>query len=116
MAKKRNAESLKETGLGILEGLNTLENPTEIENKEEQKSKGIKEEKNIGVKEQKSKRSFMLTDSQIEKIYLLKSKNPNKDLSTIVGDAIELYFDKINSENLKVQTKKKSLPILVKES
>ena len=101
MAKKRTIELLKETetGLGILEGLSTLENPSDTENKEEQKKKGVKGEKKKNIKEQKSKRSFMLTASQIEKIYLLKAKNPDKDLSVIVGNAIDLYFDKINSEN-----------------
>ena len=108
MAKKRNTGSLKETetGLGILEGLNTLDNPADTENKEEQKNKRVEEEKKKDIKEQKSKRSFMLTASQIEKIYLLKAKNPDKDLSVIVGNAIDLYFDKIN-ENLKTQTEKK---------
>jgi len=102
VAKKRNTESLKETetGLGILAGLNTLENPADTGNKKEQESKGVKGEKNKSVKEQKSKRSFMFTASQIEKIYLLKAKHPDKDLSVIVGDAIDLYFDKIN-KNLK---------------
>lgn len=101
MAKKKNIESLKETetGLGILAGLSTLENPADTENKEEQKKKRVEEEKKKNIKEQKSKRSFILTASQIEKIYLLKAKNPDKDLSVIVGDAIDLYFNKINSEN-----------------
>lgn len=34
----------------------------------------------------------MLTDSQIEKLYIMKSKNPNKDLSQIVGEAIEIIY------------------------
>jgi hypothetical protein len=39
----------------------------------------------------KEKMSFVLTEKQIEMIYLLKTKNHNEDLSEIVGKAIEIY-------------------------
>ncbi|WP_129596254.1 hypothetical protein [Anaerophilus nitritogenes] len=71
---------LKNVSTGILNGLEEMNS--------------VQEEKSKGVKEEKSKRSFMLTESQIEKIYLLKAKYKEKDLSTFVGEAIEEYYEK----------------------
>ena len=71
---KGKAEGIK----GIMDGLE--------DNKEESKSS----------KEEKIKRSFTLTESQVEKIYLLKAKNNSMTLSEIVGNAIEEYYDQSN--------------------
>lgn len=96
MNKKVKRSSIETTRLGILDGLNDLESndleSNEFES-EETKSKYIKEYKSKSSLDKKSKRSFMLTERQIEMIYLLKAKNPNKDLSTMVGEAIEKYFE-----------------------
>jgi hypothetical protein len=89
--KKVKRSSIETTRLGILDGLNDLES-NEFE-PEETKSKYIKEYKSKSSLDKKSKRSFMLTEKQIEMVYLLKAKNPNKDLSTMVGEAIEKYFE-----------------------
>lgn len=91
MNKKVKRSSIETTRLGILDGLNDLES-NEFE-PEETKSKYIKEYKSKSSLDKKSKRSFMLTEKQIEMVYLLKAKNPNKDLSTMVGEAIEKYFE-----------------------
>lgn len=53
----------------------------------------ISESKSKKVNEQKSKRSFMLTDDQIRMLYELKLKFIHEDLSTIVGKAIEDFYN-----------------------
>lgn len=53
----------------------------------------ISESKSKKVNEQKSKRSFMLTDDQIRMLYELKLKFIHEDLSTIVGKAIEEFYN-----------------------
>ena len=85
--KKDERESIEKTKLGILDGLNELENSTEDSNHT------TKEYKSKFSLEKKLKRSFMLTEKQIEMVYLLKAQNPSKDLSTLVGEAIEKYFE-----------------------
>lgn len=111
MGKRKSVEEL---GKGILSNLEDeeemdgldeileeeMKDPKQIEARkraEEIESKRIKEEESKGVKEEKSKkkkRSFMLTDYQIQLLYVLKGEQIDKDLSTIVGEAIELYFDR----------------------
>lgn len=50
--------------------------------------------KNVSEDESKKiKRSYMLSEEQIEKIMLLKVKSKKKDYSTIVGEAIDFYFE-----------------------
>lgn len=88
-----NKSGISKVGAGILDGLEQLEDLNSSAAKAPE-SKGVKEEKSKGVKEVKSKRSFMLTDQQIEMLYMLKAKSPKKDLSELVGEAIEkLYSD-----------------------
>jgi len=70
---------------GALEGL---------ENNDEE----VKEDKNKKFKEEKKKRSFALTSSQVEKIYLLKAKNSDMTMSEIVGQAIDEFYES-ESEN-----------------
>ena len=53
----------------------------------------VKEGKNKNSKEEKKKRSFTLTSSQVEKIYLLKAKNSDMTLSEIVGQAIDEFYE-----------------------
>lgn len=91
MNKKSN---LSKIGTGILSGLQEMEdiNSTGVK---EQESKRVKEGKNNTAK---TKRSFMLTDRQIEMLYILKSKNKNKDLSELVGEAIEKLYDEIEAD------------------
>lgn len=45
------------------------------------------------IKLNETKRSFMLTESQIEKLFQMKMIYRNKTLSEIVGDAIDIYYD-----------------------
>ena len=53
-----------------------------------------KEENNKIVKEGKIKRSFMLNRKTIENLYELKYKiEPNKDLSSLVDEAIREYYN-----------------------
>lgn len=85
MAKK----PLSEISKGILEGLNDSE--SEIK---EEESKRVNEQNNTRVNEDnKKKRSFMLTEKQIRLLYELKYSIVDKDLSTIVGEAIEMYYN-----------------------
>jgi|Wag4MinimDraft_13_1082653.scaffolds.fasta_scaffold06223_2 hypothetical protein len=82
---KNKAEGIK----GIIDGLEDTENESE----KEEKSKRAKEQKNKSSKEEKKKRSFMLENSQIEKLYLLKARNNDMTLSEIVGNAIDDYYE-----------------------
>lgn len=50
-------------------------------------------------KRKRSKRSFMLDDTVIQRLNLLKLCMSNKDLSTIVEDAVNQYFDS-NKESI----------------
>lgn len=59
----------------------------------DENSKLVNKEKNKTVKEKKNKRSFMLTEKSIQKLSMLNMALNNKDLSTIVDEAINLYFD-----------------------
>ncbi|PTX14809.1 hypothetical protein SAMN04488598_1559 [Halanaerobium congolense] len=84
---------------GILDGLNNNDEESEgNKSSKEEKSKRIKEDKNKSSKEGKKKRSFMLKNSQIEKIYLLKAKNSDMTMSEIVGQAIDEFYES-ESEN-----------------
>ncbi len=83
MAKK----PLSEISKGILEGLNE-----ESETVKEDNGISIKEQKSNEAENKKKKRSFMLTEKQISLLYELKYNIVDKDLSTIVGEAIEMYY------------------------
>lgn len=74
-----SSDNIKNKAQGIINGL---------ENMEESK----KEENNKRVDKEKSKRSFMLTKEEIEKIYILKAKFQDKTLSELVGEAINLLY------------------------
>lgn len=67
-------------------------------NIKEENNKSVKEENNKGSKEKKSKRSFMLTEKSIQRLNMLNMALDNKDLSTIVDEAINLYFQKNKKE------------------
>lgn len=109
MTKKTDISSIKNLGAGILDTISGIE---------EQKSKAVNNEKikssliqnehankssstisNNIVKEQRSKRSFMLTETSTQKLNLLKLCMNNKDLSSIVEEAITIYFEK-NKESI----------------
>lgn len=103
MAKKGDMTNIKNLGKGILDSLQGMEEEsTDIT---EEKSNDVKEEKSNtvkntkGEKEPKSKRSFMLKETTIHKLSLLKLCMNDKDLSTIVEEAIDMYFDK-NKESI----------------
>lgn len=99
---RKEKDRLNKLGLGVLDGLQALDKlkgqiaieDSESKEVKEEKSKRVNKQESKGVNEQKSKRSFMLTDKQIEMVYLLKSKYKDKDLSAIVGEAIEEYYKK----------------------
>lgn len=74
-------ENLNKISKGILEGL------------EDDNNLKAKEDKSKSVNNPKSKRSFMLTDNQVKMLYELKLKLIHEDLSTIVGKAIENYYN-----------------------
>lgn len=78
-----SSDNIKNKAQGIINGL---------ENMEESK----KEENNKRVDKEKSKRSFMLTKEEIEKIYILKAKFQDKTLSELVGEAINLLYKEVN--------------------
>ncbi|MBM7624917.1 hypothetical protein [Sporohalobacter salinus] len=93
---------IKDKSKGILDGLNEIN-----EMEENQKNKRKKEEKTTKTKNNKNtksnqdeskiikkKRSFMLKENQIEKLYMMKAKDRNKTLSEIVGKAIDLFYEK----------------------
>ena len=87
-------DKIKDKAQGIMDGLESMEG----ENKEakEEKSNKVNTEKNKRANKDKSKRSFMLTKDEIEKIYVLKAKFQDKTLSKIVGEAINLLYNKVN--------------------
>ncbi|MGC9080002.1 MAG: hypothetical protein ACP5G1_04660 [Nanopusillaceae archaeon] len=74
-------EELNKISKGILDSLQDAEDIT------------LKEYKSKKVNKAKSKRSFMLTDEQIRMLYELKLKFLHEDLSTILGKAIENYYN-----------------------
>jgi len=74
-------EELNKISKGILDSLQDAEDIT------------LKEYKSKKVNKSKSKRSFMLTDEQIRMLYELKLKFLHEDLSTILGKAIENYYN-----------------------
>lgn len=80
-SKRVNTENSK--------SINTQDNNTI----EEENNKSVKEEKNKNSKEKKSKRSFMLTEKSIQRLSMLNMALDDKDLSTIVDEAINLYFE-----------------------
>lgn len=109
MAKRNDMSSIKDIGVGILDTLNGIKDDKNINVLDEQSknindygSKGVNREsssnskgkKNNLEKEVKSKRSFMLTETTIQKLNLLKLCMENKDLSTIVDESVAMYFDK----------------------
>ena len=84
------ADDVKKKAKGILAGMDDdVEEIKEIE----ENNKRVKEQKNKSSKEEKKKRSFMLENSQIEKLYLLKARNNDMTLSEIVGNAIDDYYE-----------------------
>ncbi|MCY6485424.1 hypothetical protein OW763_13900 [Clostridium aestuarii] len=68
----------------------------------EENNKSVNKEKSKDSKEKKSKRSFMLKEKSIQKLNMLNMALNDKDLSTIVDEAINLYFEenKGNIEDL----------------
>lgn len=89
-------DKMEEKGKGILNGLNEINEMEE----EQEKSKEEKNSKNKDTKDNekkskiaKKKRSFMLKEDQIERLYMMKAKDRNKNLSQLVGAAIDLYYE-----------------------
>lgn len=122
MTKKNDMSNLKNIGMGILDTLSGIKEdnkPTEEEksnsvdtqndkevldqnsesaNKSKvvntQSNKNVNDKSNKSAKETKNKRSFMLTDTTIQRLNLLKLCMSDKDLSTIVEESVGLYFNK----------------------
>lgn len=87
---------------GSLSGLDDVNN--EVEEKEtsldstnNQNATAVEEDKQEN--EKKEKRSFMLTNEQIEMIYKLKIKFKGKAYGVIVGEAIEDFYKKHYESN-----------------
>lgn len=74
-------------GMGILDEL-----------KEDLTSETVVDVKPEKKKEARSKRSFMLNETAIKKLQFIKLVNQDKDLSGIVEEAINLYFDANKAE------------------
>lgn len=123
MAKKSDLANLKNIGVGILSsiqgineeqskspqeetGITSFEENNDSVNEENSKSvlipnsKGVKDtnSKRASKKESKGKRSFMLSDTAIQRLNLLKLCLDDKDLSSIVEEGINLYFNKNKSK------------------
>lgn len=92
MTKKTDISSIKNIGAGILDTISGIEDQkSKVVNNEKSE---IKDAPNNKVKEQKGKRSFMLSETTTQRLNLLKLCMNNKDLSSIVEEAIEVYFEK----------------------
>lgn len=85
MTKRKN--TIQGKAKGILSSL------AENNEAKEEKQENIKEEKSNRVKEDKKKRSFMLGEKQVERLYILKAKNSDKTLSELVCEAIDKYYE-----------------------
>jgi len=83
---------IKNKAQGIMDGLEEMENEADT-NKE---NKSGKEKKSKRANKDKSKRSFMLTEDEIKKIYIMKAKFQDKTLSEIVGEAVNLLYKEVN--------------------
>lgn len=83
--------SRQRAGIGILEGLEDQSN--------EPQSTGTQPAEPQQEEEETYKRSYMLTEGQIDKVSLLKIKI-KKNYSEIVGEAIEFFYKHItDNEN-----------------
>lgn len=84
--------SISNLGKGVL---NLLEDdqPVNADNNANTETSDTKQKNSKTVKEIKSKRSFMLKESTVQRLNLLKLCSTDKDLSTIVEDAINKYFE-----------------------
>jgi len=87
-------DKIKDKAQGIMDGLENMEG--EDKEAKEEKSNRVNKDNSKRVNKDKSKRSFMLTKDEIEKIYVLKAKFQDKTLSKIVGEAIDLLYNKVN--------------------
>ncbi len=76
---------------GIMDGLEDHEEKSN--GVKDEKSKSVNKGKNDSSKEDRKKRSFILSETQVEKLYMLKAKNKDKTLSAMVGEAIEEYYE-----------------------
>lgn len=55
---------------------------------------GIGKNKEKPKEAKKTKRSYYLTDKQIKRVLLMNAEFMNKDMSEIVGEAINEYYEK----------------------
>jgi hypothetical protein len=86
---KKKFKSTEDIGLGILQGLEKMNDISESSEKND-----IKQESNKTLIKSKSKRSFMLNDNQIKTLYKLKLEYIHQDLSEIVGLAIDEFYER----------------------
>jgi len=89
--RKNNKIDSNLIGLGILDGLK--EDAKENLNEDADKNSKIESSIKAVKKEGRSKRSFMLNESSIRKLQFIKLIKNDLDLSTIVEEAISLYFE-----------------------
>ncbi len=83
MSKKTSRRETPNIGanIGIIDGIKNQINIKEIEVP-------------IQTKEEKFKRSYMLTENRIKKIHLMKADSPRENLTEIVSEAIDLLYKK----------------------
>ena len=87
----KRTKNIKGVSTGIL---NSLEAINQEEQVQEVKKEVPKEEK-----VEKFKRSYMLTEDQIDRVLLLKMKRKVKDYSIVVGEAIDFYYEHITRKD-----------------
>lgn len=96
MAKKNVKNNIGAVGLGILD---ELQQPT---------NSGEKAEVNTKAKEEKIRKTFVLSADTIDKINILKAINPSEEFGSILEKAINVYFDSKKEEiNLLAEQLKK---------
>lgn len=87
----KRERNIKSVSSGILSGLEEMNQSDQVQE--------IKKEVVKVVKEEKIKRSYMLTEDQIDRVLLLKMKRKVKDYSIVVGEAIDFYYEHITRKD-----------------
>lgn len=86
MAKKDIKNNIGAMGLGILD---ELQKPI---------TSGEKTETNTKPKEEKIRKTFVLSADTIDKINILKAINPSQEFSSILEEAVNVYFNSKKEE------------------
>lgn len=89
--RKNNISGLSNSILGGLAALDETRDVEDNEIKEISQEGKVEEEKNI-------KRSYMLKRYHIELVELMKMKTQSHDYSSVIREAIEYYYKKIERQ------------------